>query len=479
MNRSWSFGQLQSINIMHLFTSGLGAALFAVIAATGAAEVRVDADDQTAISLTVYDQDLALVRDRRSIALTNGETDLAFADVSARIRPETAVLYGELAVLEQNFDYDLLTPEQLLAKFVGREIGLVRTHPQTGEEKRESATLLSVANGGVVFRFGDRIETGGLGSPWRYVFDEVPSNLRERPTLSMLVAHAGEAQRDVELAYLTGGLSWQADYIATLQDDGAHFDLSAWVTATNTSGVSYRNARLQFVAGQLNLLATPGPEAMQTMVKMVDAPPTMERESLFEYHLYTLPRTTTLRDQQAKQLLLLQASGVPVTTRYRIDVSGPVHGPQYDTREGRAETLLTFENEAPALGQPLPAGVIRFYRRDANGSAHFIGENYIDHTPVGRELDLIVGSAFDITSETRQTRFEKGIGTERTSDWEVVVYNAKQNPITVQLQARFPADWAIEQESQPHDKPDAATALWSLLVPESGNAKLSYRVHVR
>ena len=249
-------------------------------------EMKSTAADQTGLALTVYNNDLALVRDTRKLRLPKGMSRLAFADVSARMRPETARLYGDLQVLEQNFDFDLLSPRKLLEKYVGRDIGLVRVHPQTGEEKYERATLLSVAENQVVFRFGNRIETGGPNTPWRFVFDDVPANLRDRPTLTMLVSNPDEAERQLELAYLTQGLSWEADYVATLAED--KMDLTAWVTLHNTSGATYREARLQLLAGDVNQVREPKLERADRAVMMAAPSAPMEREELFEYHLYTL-----------------------------------------------------------------------------------------------------------------------------------------------------------------------------------------------
>ena len=441
-------------------------------------ELKSSAADQQALALTVYNTDLALIRDTRNVRLPQGISPLAFADVSAKIRPETARLYGDLTVLEQNFDYDLLSPQKLLEKYVGREIGLVRTHPETGEDKLERGTLLSVAEGGVVFRFEDRIETGGHGAPWRFVFDQVPDNLRERPTLTMLVDSPDDQERSVELAYLTSGLSWKADYVATLRDGGT-MDLTGWVTLNNTSGAGYPNAHLQLLAGDVGRVAQPRGQLKRMEVAMAaDAAP-MSEEALFEYHLYTLERPTTIADRQTKQVLLMQAGAVPVEREYWIDASGYYHAMRADKRELNAQVMLRFKNEKPALGQPLPAGIVRFYQQDGAGAIQFIGENRIDHTPEGRDLELKVGNAFDITATQRQTEFRKGYGNERESAWEVEVFNAKPEPVEVQVRAGFPGEWKVLQESLPHERPSASTARWRVAVPAKSRTVLSYKVWMR
>lgn len=440
-------------------------------------ELKSTAADQQSVALTVYNHDLALVKDTRKLRLPQGVSRLAFADVSARIRPETARLYGDLQVLEQNFDFDLLSPQKLLEKYVGRTIGLVRTHPQTGEEKREQGELLSVAEGQVVFRVGDRIETGGPQAPWRFVFDEVPANLRERPTLTMLIDSPTAVERPVELAYLTGGLSWKADYVATLAGD--KLDLNGWVTLTNASGAGYRDARLQLLAGDVQQVAPPEAKFMDRRVMAAPAAAPMQQEALFEYHLYTLARPTTIADRQTKQVLLLQAEGVPVRREYRIDVDEAYETYDAGEQELKTQVWLRFNNERPALGQPLPAGVLRFYQRDQAGGTQFIGEQRIDHTPEGRELQLNVGNAFDITATRRQTDFRKGYGQEQEARWEVQVFNAKAEPAQVNVLAHFPGEWKILEESAPHEQQDAATARWTVTVPAKGKTILTYKAWMR
>lgn len=441
-------------------------------------EIKSSATDQQTLALTVYHDDLALVRDSRTVHLPPGISQLAFIDVSAQLHPETAQLYGGPMVLEQSFDYDLLSPRKLLEKYVGRQVGLVHTHPETGEERLEQGTLLSVTEDGVVFRFKDRIETGAH-SPWRFVFDEVPDDLREQPTLTMLLDSPTATTSTVELAYLTGGLSWKADYGATLDTAGERMALTGWVTLNNTSGATYRDAHLQLLAGDISRVEAPPLERAKRETMTAMAAPAMQQEEFFEYHLYTLERPTTIADRQTKQVLLLQAEQLPVTRDYRIDASGPYYGPLQDKQELRTQVMLRFSNEKPQLGEPLPAGVMRFYQRDRTGAIQFIGEQRIEHTPEGRELELAVGSAFDITATRRQTAFRKGPGNERESAWEVEVFNAKAEPVSVTVLASFPGEWKIIEQSLPHERKDAATAQWTVAVPAKGQTTLNYTVWLR
>ena len=281
-------------------------------------ESRSTLNDQQNVAVTIYNGDLALVKDTRKVKLKTGLNSLALRDVSAQIRPETALLrsinaLGSLTMLEQNFDFDLLTPEKLLEKYVGKTVSLVKTNPATGAETTEQATVLS-ANNGVVLKVGNRIETGVPLA--RIVYDDVPANLRDRPTLVTQIYNKGATDQTVELSYLTGGLGWKADYVAELNAKEDMLDLSGWVTLTNTSGASYKNAKLQLVAGDVNRVQQ-NMRSMNMQMRgkvemMVDAAAPMAEESLLEYHLYTLDHPTTIAENQTKQVALLSARGVPV-----------------------------------------------------------------------------------------------------------------------------------------------------------------------
>jgi len=297
--------------------STLTFATFTLGAAMNQDETRSTLTDQHAVAVTIYNQDLALVKDTRKVQLKSGLNALALRDVSAQMRPETALLRslsnpGSFSTLEQNFDFDLLTPEKMLEKYVGKTVTIVKTNPQTGAETAEKATVLS-ANNGVVLKVGNRIETG---VPGRIVYDDVPDNLRDRPTLVTQLSNKTAGEQKVELSYLTGGLGWKADYVAELNDKDDKLDLSGWVTLTNTSGTSYNNAKLQLVAGDVNRVQEEMRPAMKRKMEMMAAdaaaPAPMAEEGLLEYHLYTLDRPTTIKENQTKQVSLLSANSVPV-----------------------------------------------------------------------------------------------------------------------------------------------------------------------
>jgi hypothetical protein len=415
------------------------------------------------------------------MALIKGENDVAFIDISGHIQPETALLKssaGKLDVLEQNFDFDLLTPEKLLEKSVGSVVRVIVTDYKTGKESVQEAKVLSVANG-VVLQIGDRIETT---APGRIVFSEVPPNLRSRPTLVTKISSDTAGKLPVELDYLTGGLGWAADYVAELAPDEHSIELKGWVTLTNTSGTSYRNAKLQLVAGDVNRVRQAMAVGAMTAVPMSQAAPApMAEQALFEYHLYTLGRPTTIAENQTKQVELLTGHAIPVTKEYRFANVAP--GYNYQMGEAprvNADVRLKFVNtEKSGLGIPLPQGTVRVYKADNAGQAIFVGEDAIQHTPKNEFVNLTLGQAFDVTARGKQTDFEVLGGAVYESAYEIEFKNAKSEDVTVTLTQTVPGDWKMLEESADHEKADASTALWHITVPAGGSAKLTYRVRVK
>ena len=457
-----------------------------------AQEQRSTLADQQEVAVTIYNDNLALVKDQRKLQIKRGASSLAFRDVSARMRPETALLRsttapGSISVLEQNFDFDLLTPQKLLEKYVGRSVSIIRTNVATGQETTEQAQVLS-SNSGVVLKIGDRIETG---IPGRIIYGDVPANLRDRPTLVMALDNAGAQQQDVELSYLTSGLAWKADYVVELNAAEDKLDISGWVTLTNTSGATYRNAKLQLVAGDVNQVA---PQRERRPLAMAAPAPAMAKarndmveESLFEYHLYTMTRPTTIAENQTKQVSLLSASGVPA--RKELLLKGNDY--YYQSSHGdlgqkmKVGVFVEFDNKETAqLGMPLPKGIIRVYKKDRAGNAQFIGEDRVDHTPKNETVRLKLGDAFDVTADKHQTDFKKLGGTGKynyvfESAYEVVLKNAKKEPVVVTVQEPMPGDWQVLSSNLPHTKGSSNTAVWKVTVPAEGNTKLVYRSLVR
>ena len=454
-------------------------------------ETRSSLNDQQSVAVTIYSGDLALVKDTRKVKLNTGLNALALRDVSAQIRPETALLRsinapGSLNLLEQNFDFDLLTPEKLLEKYVGKTVGLIKTHPSTGVETIEQATVLS-ANNGVVLRVGSRIETGV--PTHRIVYDDVPANLRDRPTLVTQINNKGVTDQTVELSYLTGGLGWKADYVAELNAKENQLDLSGWVTLSNTSGATYKNAKLQLVAGNVNRVQPPQITAMQMRkndVLMAEAAAPLSEESLLEYHLYSLDRPTTIAENQTKQVALLSASGVPVRKELVLRGADYYYQGQYGEIGSKLKVgvFIEFENkEAAKLGMPLPKGILRVYKKDSAGNAQFVGEDNIDHTPKNETVRLKLGEAFDVTADKKQTDFKvlprpsKG-NNSYESAFELTLKNAKKEKVTVTVQEPISGDWKILSENIAHTKVNSHLAEWKIDIPAADKVTLIYRAQV-
>jgi hypothetical protein len=447
------------------------------------------------LSITIYNNDLALVQDARSLDLPGGRSRVELRDVSAAIRPETVSLSGRgLEVVEQNFDFDLLTPAKLMEKAIGREVVVVRTNPGDGRETRETATVLSV-NDGVVLRIGDRIEVlRDDGVPTRVIFDKVPETLRARPTLTVTVDAAGAGRRDATLTYLTSGLGWKADYVARFDERAGRLDLQGWITLTNQSGTPFTNADVQLVAGSVSQGGGYDERAMRAFGGSVierpppppppPMPPGVRRAGMetgqggrpiADYYLYPLPERTTVAQNQTKQVGFLDSQGVPARKVYE----WRQYGFQTLEQPQSAAVTVQFANAAAGgLGAQLPAGTLRVYVSDQAGDPKFVGERNIPHTPQGSELSIQTGDAFDVTVqptlETQDTQKDS-----RGRDYQRVrttyrVRNARPEPVTVDLRVQPGwGDFHVREESAPSRRLDAGTRAWSVPVPANGETVLT------
>jgi len=456
-------------------------------------EIRSTLDDQQSVAVTIYNSNLALVKDQRKVTLPAGVSNLALRDVSAQIRPETALLRsldhaGSLSTLEQNFDFDLLTPQKLLEKYVGKSVRVARVNPATGNETIENATVLA-ASSGVVLKMDNRIETG---IPGRLIYDDVPANLRDRPTLVTRINSGTNGAQTLELSYLTDGLNWKADYVAELNEKDSALDLSGWVTLTNTSGATYNNATLQLVAGDVNrvqnTMLAGKMRSMNTPAAAAVDRAEMSEQALMEYHLYTLDRLTTIAENQTKQVALLSASGVAVHKELVLHGADYYYYSSYGDlgQKMKVGVFVEFENrDNNHLGMPLPKGVIRVYKQDKDGRAQFVGEDTIDHTPKNEKVRLKLGESFDVTADKKQTDFKSLPSSLLRSNehlyesaYEIVLKNAKPDATTVIVQEPIPGDWKIVNETHPSTKVTSNTAVWKIDVPAEGSTTLTYRVQV-
>lgn len=416
------------------------AALTAMGLAAGAMAQSATASDASAsqsaqgdVALTIYNSDLALVQDVRQIAIAQGRSRVEFPDVSARIQPETlSFAAANTTIIEQNFDYDLLTPEKLMEKAVGQTVTLLRTNPATGAETRERAKVLSVA-GGVVIQIGERIEVlRDDGLPVRVIFERVPPGLRARPTLSVNLDSSRGGTRPVNLRYLTRGLSWSADYVALYNESGGTIDMQGWVTLENSTGTTFQKADTVLVAGNPNNGGR-GSYSQRGMTRA--GTEAADRERLGDFYLYPISGRTTIADNQMKQVSFLDVQGVAARKIYAREV----YWQQNDREPQNVESRIAFSTSRDqGLGDALPAGTVRFYQRDSEGTPQFIGEKPIGHTPMGSDLSLVTGEAFDITIKAEVEKRE----TITAEEWERsaryrVVEDGKTREVTIERPKTF------------------------------------------
>lgn len=459
--------------------------LFAVLVLAAwdarATETLVPLAARDRLAVTVYNNGQALVRDRRRADLPKGESALAFEGVAAALIPETAALSG-MPVIDQAFDSKLISPQALLEASLGKEIGLVQTHPATGQETVLRAKVRAVAGGLVLETADGRLRTGAEGP---FLFDSLPAGLRAKPTLAARVANPEAGTKDLELRYLTQGLSWQADYVAELDSGSKRLALQGMATVANHSGADYPAAALKLVAGEVSRgprpMAAPKAAGRALMAEAAVADGVAE-ESLGGTHLYTVERPVDLLDGQTRQVSLLAAPAV--TAKLERLAEGQPHlffGVQRGPQQGHATLKLAFENrDADGLGLPLPAGTVRVYRRDQRGDFQFSGADRMNHTAKGETVRLAVGQDFDLPVTRAQTDFRR-LGDNRIAEVAIRIGlgNGSKEAAEVQVVESIPGDWEMLEESLPHKKLDGNRAEWRVAVPAGGKAELTYRVRIR
>ena len=457
-------------------------------AAPGAGQDSSTLDDQVELAVTVYNSDIALVRDVRELQLPRGRFDLRFMDIAATVNPATVHFRSltepsRVNVLEQNYEYDLLEPDKLLRKYVGRDVILVRRRSENGQTREEDvkARLLSY-NNAPVWQIGGEIITGLTADHIK--FPELPGNLYTHPTLIWTLDNAGAARHRVEASYLASKLSWNADYVLTVGRDDKAADLDGWVTLGNASGTSFRNAKLQLVAGDLNRVRNVLSKAMNydAMRAPAAAEAVMAQESFSDYHLYSLGRKTTINNNETKQVSMLTGTGVPVRKRYVVE------GQEFYYRNGQhpgspirdvVQVYYQLKNEERGgLGMPMPSGVVRVYQADSKGGTQFVGEDRISHTPKDETLNLKIGNAFDVTCERNQTDFQKIAGNVYELEYEITLRNHKTAPITVDVNEPLGGSWKMVRSSHAWNKTAAWAAAFSVPVAADAAVVLKYRVRV-
>ncbi|MCH8978832.1 MAG: hypothetical protein IH945_06265 [Armatimonadetes bacterium] len=457
--------------------------------------------------LTVYNQGFALVKEQRSLSLRRGVQTVSIEDVAALIETNSVGIRslsapGSFSVLEQNYQYDLISPNAILNKAVGRKIVFNRVLPDGSRERLEGMLLSSptavvgnarggssmVWNGMVIQTDDGRIILNPSGE---IEVSSIPEGLISKPTLQWLIESAMTGVNKIELSYLTQGISWKADYVLSLDQAGTLGDLKGWVTLTNNSGATYKDAKLKLLAGEVfrqqnypNRFVADGRPAARAAME-----DSFQEEQFADYHLYTLQRRTTVRNKEIKQVSLLEGFGVPVTKKLVIDAMRMYRGRGYRPNEGvigvgnlKALVFIEFTNDEKSnLGMPLPKGTVKVFQRDSTGSLQMLGEAGIDHTPRNEKISLPIGRAFDVVADRKRTEF-KWIGSRRIGTietFEIEVRNRKETSETVHVYERFHAEWEITSKNQPFNKLDSHTVDFVLRMRPNEVRKIVYTVETR
>lgn len=462
-------------SLMILFLSSLALA--------GEKGAKSTIDDQVSVEVTVYNNNLGLIKDTRKIKLPIGEGELRFMDVASHIMPVTVHAKSlnypdDFSVLEQNYEYDLMSMDKLLDKFVGKKIKIVVWNEFQDRKETIEAVLLS-NNNGQIYSINNEIF---LGHPGIKVLPEIPEELIAKPTLTWYYENKNKEAHDLEVSYLTNNISWKADYVVVLNKDDTSADVSGWITLDNRSGAVYKNATLKLIAGDVNRVKERSVDKSYMMreSRMASAPQ-FEEKSFFEYHIYDLQRKTTIKDNQTKQVRLLEAYGAKMQKELI------VYGNKgYFTRAYRGQdpkqtvnVYIKFKNSKENnLGMPLPAGIMRLYKMDSEGSLQFIGEDKIEHTPKEEEVRLKIGDAFDVVAERVQTDYKQITTRLHESEWEITLRNHKEEDVVVGIIEPLFGNWTVISNSHHYTKKDAFTIRFDVEVPKDKEVKVKYRLKI-
>jgi len=437
-----------------------------------------DPDGRSRLELTVYNRNLALVRDLRTVTVPAGEFRLEFRGVPEQIRPTTLLVDAGgrtgLEVLEQNYEYDLMSRDKILEKYVGHDLTWIQE-----DSSRITGRLLGMAAGPVYEVDGEIV----FEVPGRIALPRLPENLRARPTLVWRTTTDRGGAADLDVSYLTGGLGWSADYVLQLDQAGERADLQGWVSVENRSGATFEDATLMLVAGEINQVA---PDRIKMAEMAMEAPQyrrggnQVQEETLYDYHLYTVPWSTTFTDNSTKQVSLLEATDVAVERIYT--TRAPAHwfrsrtaGPQ---PQDVAVSYALENREDNGLGVPMPAGVVRVYGRSAAGGRQLLGEDRIDHTPKDERIELEVGTAFDLVAERLQTDYSKIGDRVHRMTYEITLRNHKDEDVTIHVEEMVGGDWEVLRSSHDYEKLGATALEFAVQVPQDGETTVTYTVQV-
>ena len=453
-----------------------------------AQEILVGQEQNTDMVVSVYNNNLGLIHDTRKVSLHKGKNEVAFEGVASTIQPESAVLSGAgINVLEQNYDYNLLTGNNLLESYIGKEVKTAIQNPQNGQMIFNKAILLSNNYGSPVLRFDYGVEAN---FPGRVIFDNVPQNLRVKPTLVAGIENQTAETKNLELTYLASGLSWKADYVAKIVSD-SELDLNTWITLKNETGADYENAKVQLISGSVNHTSTfSGAGIRPMMVKAartenaaMDAAGTVSiaPQSVADYYMYKLPQKTTIKDKQSKQISLMNINNVKYEKEYRF--SSPLYlgvgASKSEFEKQHPNIVFKLNNEKSSnLGQPLPSGMVRFYENKDEENMVFLGENRIEQTAVGEKAELNIGQAFDIYANGKVTDVKAVSKDIYEYKVEVSFKNVSANKAEIVFEQNIYNNWEILQENMKSKQKNASISQWRFELQPQDQKVLNFTVRV-
>ncbi len=472
--------QKKGRSMFHKLLAGL--AVSTIILTVQAQElVTVTPESREKLTVTIYNQGIGLIKDVRQVPLQQGKNQIAFSDISDQMIPESVFVSGKgIEVQEQNFNFDLLTHDNMMRKAIGSTVDIEWTNPVTGATESQKAQVLAFNDGNPVLKIGNKIETK---YPGRILFNQIPKNLWSKPTLILDLMSKQAAGENIELSYLSNGINWKADYVAELNDSDDEMDLNGLVTLTNNTQVNYENATLQLVAGSVNI-TRPTPRLMYEKAAMLSvqnamtADSAMGSEQLGDYYLYTLDRPTDILSNQTKQVALLSGDAIKVQKQYKFtNVINVAYTTDFE--DVKPSVFLEFKNKKEdGLGLPLPKGTIRVYKKDQNNRLIFVGEDNIEHTAINQDIKLRLGQAFDITAKGKKTSYTSVSNDVYEVGFEVALSNAMKTPVSVRFEQRLPNNWRILSESQKSLKENANTIYWNVEIPPEGQTILTFKVQI-
>ncbi len=450
----------------------------------GLIEQTSTAADQENVEVTVYNSNLGLIEDVREIALEKGRVALKFMDVASSINTRSVHIKSlsypdKLRVLEQNYEYDLMSPSKLMDKYVGKEVKLLRYNEFKDTTEIVTATLLSNNNNQPIYKIDNEIYLGYGG---RVILPEIPEDLIARPTLVWLLENGTNKKHKIQVSYLTNDINWSADYVMVVRKGNKSCDLNGWVTINNRGGTAYKDAKLKLVAGEVHRAEEERFDRIYAKAELAEAAsPQFKEEGFFEYHIYTLNRRSTLKNNQEKQIQLLEANNVSIKKELIVYGYQGYFTRRYTEKIPKQDVnvFISFMNSKDnKMGMPLPEGIIRLYTPDEENTLQFIGEDRIEHTPIDEEVRVKVGKAFDVVCERRQTDFERISDKTYETEWEIAFRNHKKEDVKISLIEPLFGDWEIIKSTHNYEKIDAQTIHFDVTVPTGKEVKITYRVRV-